>query len=84
MAKFQHSATGSGDVQMSGRRMEGGERERCPVHGKSRRLSRADLSEIRRAIDIENSKAKRKGVEPKPAQVTMFACRCNCFSVSVT
>lgn len=62
---------------------ESGERERCPIHGHSRRLSLSEIGEIRRAIDIENSRAKRDGIKPKDPQVEVFACKCNCFSVNV-
>jgi len=68
---------------MSGIKYPDGERERCPVHGKGRRLSRENINEIRRDIDIENSRAKRKGLKPKGSKITMFSCACNCFSISV-
>lgn len=68
---------------MSGPKDYSGERERCPIHGGGRRLSQAELREIRREIDIANSRARREGKEPKPAKITMFSCRCNCFHVNV-
>ncbi|AXQ20731.1 hypothetical protein BEN71_00870 [Acinetobacter wuhouensis] len=66
---------------MSGIRIAG-ERERSAT-GNNKRLSRAELNEIKRAIEIENSKAKRRGKIPKPAQVVRFHCGCNCFSIHV-
>ena len=66
---------------MSGVRI-GGERERSCT-GNNKRLSRTELNEIKRAIEIENSKAKRRGKSPKPAQVVRFHCGCNCFSINV-
>jgi hypothetical protein len=69
---------------MSGhQRTPGYERPRCPVHGHGRRLSRSDIGEIRRAIDIENSKARRAGKTPKGPKISVFSCTCNCFSVRV-
>ena len=49
----------------------------------SRFLSQRDLREIRRAVDVENSRARRKGKKPKDAQIGVFSCRCNCFWVEV-
>jgi len=43
---------------MSGPKDSYGERERCPVHGRGRRLSQENLREIRREIDIQNSLPK--------------------------
>ena len=60
-----------------------GERERCPVHGNNRRLSRQEIAEIRRGVDIANSQARREGKVPQGAQITRFSCTCNCFSVKV-
>ncbi len=60
-----------------------GERARCPECGKGRRLSRSEIGEIRRAIDIANSEARRKGITPKDPQISVFSCKCNCFSVNV-
>ncbi|RDH46788.1 hypothetical protein B9G39_17925 [Zooshikella ganghwensis] len=60
-----------------------GERARCPVHGNGRRLSISDIGEIRRAIDIANSQARRKGIKPKDPQIALFSCMCNCFYVNV-
>lgn len=69
---------------MSGERIdESGERERCPKCGHGRRLSRSEIGEIRRAIDIANSQAKRKGIKPKDPQIVVFSCKCNCFAVNV-
>ncbi len=69
---------------MSGERISSdGERERCPECGNGRRLSRSEIGEIRRAIDIANSQARRKGIKPKDPQISMFSCMCNCFSVNV-
>lgn len=69
---------------MSGEKIDdSGERERCPDCGHSRRLSRSEIGEIRRAIDIANSKAKRKGLKPKDPKISVFGCKCNCFSVDV-
>ncbi|EDM76772.1 hypothetical protein PPSIR1_18762 [Plesiocystis pacifica SIR-1] len=68
---------------MSGKKDYSGERERCPVHGRGRRLSRENIGEIRRWTDIQNSRARRKGLEPKEPKVTMFSCSCNCFHVDV-
>lgn len=69
---------------MSGERIsQDGERERCPECGHGRRLSRSEIGEIRRAIDIANSQAKRKGIKPKAPQISVFSCQCNCFSVNV-
>ena len=60
-----------------------GERVRCPIHGNGRRLSLAEIGEIRRAVDIANSKARRHGLKPKGAKIHRFSCTCNCFSVDV-
>ncbi|WP_375749737.1 hypothetical protein [Vibrio sp. HN007] len=69
---------------MSGERIdESGERYRCPECGHGRRLSRSEIGEIRRAIDIANSQAKRKGIKPKDPQIAVFSCKCNCFAVNV-
>lgn len=69
---------------MSGEKItDDGERERCPVHGKGRRLSSTDIGEIRREIDIANSQAKRKGIKPLDPKITMFSCTCNCFHIDV-
>lgn len=69
---------------MSGQKISpDGERERCPVHGNNRRLSQKDISEIKHAIEIANSKSRRAGKIPKGAKVTRFACTCNCFDVDV-
>lgn len=69
---------------MSGEKITAdGERERCPVHGHGRRLSLSNIGEIRRAIDIANSQARRKGLKPKDPKIVMFSCTCNCFSVDV-
>ncbi|KIG16182.1 hypothetical protein DB30_04900 [Enhygromyxa salina] len=68
---------------MSGRKDKHGERERCPVHGHGRRLSQENIREIRRWTDIENSRARRRGVEAKDPKITMFSCSCNCFNVDV-
>lgn len=69
---------------MSGERMTSdGERERCPIHGHTRRLSRKEISEINHAVEVANSQAKRKGIKPKGAQIGLFSCKCNCFYVQV-
>ena len=68
---------------MSGKKYPNGERQRCPIHGGGRRLSQANLREIRRAIDIANSRARREGKTPKEAQIIMFSCQCNCFHIKV-
>lgn len=68
---------------MSGTKDRYGERERCPIHGHGRRLSQENLREIRRAIDIQNSRARRRGVTPQGAKITMFSCSCNCFHADV-
>ncbi len=68
---------------MSGKKDTHGERERCPVHGHGRRLSQENLAEIRREIDIANSRARREGKTPQPAKIVMFSCACNCFYVNV-
>lgn len=68
---------------MSGKKYPGGERKRCPVHGKGRRLSLANIAEIKRTIDIVNSQTRRKGLIPKKPKITMFSCSCNCFAVIV-
>lgn len=60
-----------------------GERERCPVHGHNRRLSRKEISEIKHAVEVANSRAKRAGKTPKGAKITRFSCTCNCFDVDV-
>lgn len=60
-----------------------GERERCPIHGNNRRLSRKEIAEIRRGVDVANSQAKREGKVPKGAKIARFSCTCNCFSVDV-
>jgi len=70
---------------MSGERItkNDGERVRCPECGNGRRLSQSEIGEIRRAIDIANSQARRKGIKPKDPQISIFSCKCNCFSVDV-
>lgn len=69
---------------MSGKRIsEDGERERCPVHGHTRRLSGKDISEIKHAVEVANSQAKRKGKTPRKPQIGLFSCKCNCFYVKV-
>lgn len=60
----------------------GGERERSAT-GNNKRLSRNEINEIKRAIEIENSKAKRAGLKVQPAQVIRFHCGCNCFAIHV-
>lgn len=60
-----------------------GERERCPIHGNNRRMSLSEVGEIRRAIDIANSQARRKGLKPKDPEITRFSCTCHCYSVDV-
>lgn len=69
---------------MSGEKISNdGERERCPTCGHGRRLSRSEIGEIRRAIDIANSQARRKGITPKDPQISVFSCKCNCFAINV-
>lgn len=69
---------------MSGERIASdGERERCPLHGHSRRLSRKEISEIKHEVEVANSKAKRKGKVPLEPKIVLFSCKCNCFSVRV-
>ena len=68
---------------MSGKRDASGERERCPVHGHGHRLSQAEMREMRRAIDVANSRARRQGKTPLPPKIGRFSCRCNCFYVKV-
>ncbi|MBO2592200.1 hypothetical protein [Shewanella algae] len=69
---------------MSGERItHDGERERCPVHGHTRRLSRKEISEIKHAVEVANSQAKRNGNKPKEPQIGLFSCKCNCFYVKV-
>ncbi|NNP73746.1 hypothetical protein A7P53_14230 [Acinetobacter defluvii] len=60
----------------------GGERERSAT-GNNKRLSRQEINEIKRAIEIENSIAKRAGKKVQPAQIVRFHCGCNCFSIHV-
>jgi hypothetical protein len=68
---------------MSGKKYPDGERERCPINGKGRRLSRENINEIRREIELANSRVKRKGLKPKGSKIAMFSCACNCFAISV-
>jgi hypothetical protein len=68
---------------MSGKKDSSGERERCPVHGHGRRLSRDNIAEIRRTTDVVNSQTRRKGKTPKKPRIVMFSCSCNCFAVVV-
>lgn len=69
---------------MSGKKITSdGERERCPLHGNARRLSREEINEINRAVEVANSQAKRAGKTPKDAQIVRFSCTCNCFYVNV-
>ena len=69
---------------MSGKKISSdGERERCPVHGRGRRLSLSDIGEIRRGVDIANSSARRKGLKPKDPKIVLFSCTCNCFHIDV-
>ena len=67
---------------MSGTKLSDGYRVRRS-QGVRRRLSQENLAEIRRAIAIENSQARRAGRVPQGAKVTMFSCPCNCFSIKV-
>ena len=68
---------------MSGAKDSSGERDRCPLHGNGRRLSQENLAEIRRSIDVANSRARRQGKKPKDPKIVMFSCACNCFHVDV-
>jgi len=69
---------------MSGEKIsKDGERARCPVHGNNRRLSRKELNEMKRAVEVANSQAKRRGKTPKKPKIVRFSCTCNCFSVDV-
>ncbi len=68
---------------MSGPKDSSGERPRCPVHGRARRLSQANMREIRWVTSVVNSRARREGKIPKDPKITMFSCRCNCFVVRV-
>ncbi len=66
---------------MSGAKL-GGERVRSKT-GKNKRLSRLEINEIKRAVEIENSICKRHGKKAKLPIVVRFHCGCNCFSVNV-
>lgn len=68
---------------MSGEADSSGERMRCRVHGHKRRMSLSEIGEIRRAIDIANSRARRKGLKPQDPKISRFSCSCHCFSVNV-
>lgn len=69
---------------MSGERIShDGERERCPVHGNTRKLSRKEISEIKHAVEVANSQAKRRDKIPKDPKISLFSCKCNCFTVTV-
>nr|WP_305071423.1 MULTISPECIES: hypothetical protein [unclassified Providencia] len=68
-------------IAMSGVKF-GDERFRSAT-GNNKRLSRFEINEINHAIEIENSKSKRKGKKPKLPQVVRFHCGCNCFVVKV-
>lgn len=68
---------------MSGKKDWSGERDRCPIHGRARRLSQANMNEIRHAVAVANARAKREGKTPKDPIIHMFSCRCNCFAVHV-
>lgn len=68
---------------MSGPKDGSGERPRCPVHGHGRRLSQANMREIRYGAAVANSRARREGKVPKPGKIILFSCRCNCFVVKV-
>ena len=68
---------------MSGKKYSDGERKRCSIHGKGRRLSLENIAEIKRTIDVVNSQTRRKGLIPKKPKIAMFSCSCNCFSVRV-
>lgn len=57
--------------------------EERPRTGAGRRLSQANMREIRYATAIENSKAQRDGIKPKGSKIIMFSCRCNCFHINV-
>ncbi|EKE76610.1 hypothetical protein B3C1_03415 [Gallaecimonas xiamenensis 3-C-1] len=46
-------------------------------------MSLSEVGEIRRAIDIANSQARRRGKQPLDPVVTRFSCTCHCFSVNV-
>ena len=59
------------------------ERSRCPIHGHTRRLSRKEISEINHEVEVKNSQAKRQGKIPKKPRISLFSCKCNCFSVNV-
>lgn len=46
-------------------------------------LTQRDLGEIRWAIGVANSRARRAGKVPKPPKIVVCGCRCNCFHVIV-
>ena len=68
---------------MSGKADRFGERERCPIHGHGRRFSVREIAEMRRAVDVANSRARREGIQPEGPQIVAFSCKCNCFAVMV-
>ena len=68
---------------MSAKKDAFGERRRCSVHGGGRRLSQDNMAEIRRAVEVANSRARRKGKQPQEPKIVMFSCACNCFYVNV-
>jgi hypothetical protein len=67
---------------MSGPKDAYGERPRSR-RGHGRRLSQDNIAEIRYAVDIANSRARREGIKPKLSRIVLFSCACNCFSIHV-
>jgi hypothetical protein len=49
----------------------------------NRFIPQGDMAEIRYGVAIANSQARREGKTPKPANITNFSCRCNCFHADV-
>jgi len=49
----------------------------------NRFIPQGHLGEIRWETAVANSRARREGKTPKPANIIMFSCRCNCFHINV-
>jgi hypothetical protein len=49
----------------------------------NRFIPQEHMAEIRYGVAIANSRARREGKIPQPANIHMFSCRCNCFHADV-
>jgi len=56
---------------------------RTKADSPNRFLTQPHMSEIRRAVAVTNSRARRAGKTPQGPKITLFSCRCNCFYIDV-